>query len=404
MPIRRNKPINAGVPRRKKEPRRAQQQRPGGRKQQPGGRGGEGQGSGRDYLKRKRKEQARVTEPLTPKGVRQQTRAATNLRFRPLEREIGAEIRASNRRTGEVGDWWQNYLAQVDAGRAETQAAYAQAGQELSGQTAQASQIDSANTQRLQEEATKSAELRGAPVDTSAAQRETAAQAQRNYLANAFGGAVAREGANQFAYLTDQKRIGLGQSIASRKEEQRRTRSLEQDRRATRRERGDYATTKRQELRDKERDYLIQRSAFNLDKKEGAREARENAGDRAYDRRQDRIGNRQAQERIGVSREGNRRDKGGRTPEDRREAREGRQGAYAAAQSLYRAAKKPPRTPREWAAFESLLRAEEEISPAEARAAVNRLRKQVRNRKPSRPQGKTPGEGIVIPGDQIVEG
>jgi len=309
--------------------------------------------------------------------VRKETRASTNLKFRPLEREIGAEKRASERRVGEVGDWWQNYLDTVNQGRSETQAAYGQAGQEIQSQIGAASAADATNTQTLQAETAKSAELRGAPVDNSAAQREAAAGAQRNYLAAAFGGATAREGANQFGYLTDQKRIGVGQSIASRKEEQRRTRSIEKDRHDVRKERGEYATAKRGELRAGERDYLIQRKAFGLEKKEAAqsakesaRDAREKARDREYEHGQDAISNRQAQERIGVSKQSDK--TGGLSPSEKRAKKQDWNNAKASAKTLFES--------KEWKSWEGLTRALEkqtEVSPAMARRAVKELREKV---------------------------
>lgn len=320
-----------------------------------------------------------LTDPLTPKEVRRETRASTNLRFRPLERAIGADVRASQQRGREVGDWWQNYLNTVSAGQADTQAAYDQANTTFQGQIAQNSALDSANTAKLQEEAAKSAELRGTAVDMSGAQREVAAQAQRNYLGTAQAGALSAAGANQRGYLNEQKRIGAGQRIASGKEEQRRERSLRKDRRDVRRERGDYATTFRGELRDKERDYLIQRSAFNLDRKEaaqdareGARDAREKAGDRRYDRQQDRVNNRQEQERIGISRKNaNEKESSGRTPAEKRESREGQRNANATARSLFEQKKWPS-----WSALERAVRKESEVSPTEAHKAVARLRRE----------------------------
>jgi len=317
---------------------------------------------------------------------------------------VGADIRASQRRGKEVGGWFDNYLAQVNEGRAETQAAYGQAGQEIQGQVGAASAADAASTQVLNAEAAKSAELRGAPMDNSAAQREAAAGAQRNYLAAAFGGATAREGANQFGYLTDQKRIGAGQRIASGKEEQRRERSLRKDRQAVRRERGDYATAKRGELQSQGRDYLIQRKAFGLERKEAAddarqaaREAKEKAMDRGYDREQDAIGNRQAQERIGISKQGDK--AGGRTPAERNDAREGQSNANATAARLVKSIGRPE-SPKEWAELEEAVAKESEVSPSEARKAVARLKGRTANR----PKKKKPSiVGTVIPGSQITE-
>lgn len=336
----------------------------------------------RNPQQRRRKEQARVTEPLTPRGVRQQTRAATNLRFRPLERAAHAELRASGRRGKEEGDWWQNYLAQVNQGRGETQAAYEQAGLASQAQIGQASAVDSANTAKLQAEAQKSAELRGTTASNAPAEREAASQAQRNYLAAAQGGALQRTGANQFAYLTDQKRIGVGQSIASRKEEGRRGRSIRKDIGTIAKERGDYAATKRQELRDKEFEKQVQNRAFPLEKRKAGFEEREGgrkAGLEAEDNRRQNEEQRNENTKTRRERKKEKREakegKGGLTPSERHTARAAvrkeRGNAYAAGKSLYE-----KRQWKSWNELETRLRKETEVTPAAARWAVRKLREQ----------------------------
>lgn len=378
-----NKPINANVPRqggqkqrRQKEPRPTPGKPDGGHSKP---RGATGRGSGeRDYLK-----------PPTQKSINQQVRGETQTKFRPLEREIGSEIRASNRRVSEEGDWWQNYLDTVNAGQADTSAAYAGAAATQQAQLAQASQTDSAATAKLQEEAAKSAELRGAPTDLSGAQREVAAQGMRNYLGAAQGGALASQGAAQRGYLNEAKRIGVGQSIASRKEQQRITRSKERDRRDVRGERGAYANAKRGEKEAEGRSYLIQRKAFGLQKKEAGQKAKESAVERGesrrkerYERKQDQIGNRQAQERIGVSRNNSTDGKTGRTPAEKRDAEEGARNAKATAERLVKG-HGVPRTAKEWSDLEEAVAKESEVSAAEARKAIAGLKARARKQAPT---------------------
>lgn len=346
-------------------------------------------GGQRSYLQRKREEQKRVTEPLTPKGVRQETRRSTNLRFRPLEREIAGEKRASDRRVKEVGSWWNQYLAEVNQGRAETQAAYDAAGASAAGQMAQASAIDNANTQRLNQDESASAALRGVSPSNAPAQREAAMQGQRNYLATAQAGTTAQLGANQFGYLTDKRRIGAGQSIAARKEEQRRGRSYLADMRDVRRERGDYAATKRGEIRDKERDYLIQRGAFGLDKKEAAQNARDDAADNATAARNAATSERNAStsERNAATSEKNaKKGPGGMTPSEKRDAKEARQNASA---TTWRLIKQygTPESPKEWADLQEAVAKETEVSPAAAAAAVKRIRARLAQKKQEQGQG-----------------
>lgn len=382
----RNRPINRNVPKEpKKHPGRQKEPRPADGSPNGGGKpkGAPGRGSGRAYLK-----------PLTQQGINKETRAATQAKFHPLEQKIGADLRASERRVGEEGDWWKNYLDTVSQGQADTTAAYQQAAATGQSQIDQASQVDSANTAKLQGEAARSAALRGAPVDMSGAQREVAAQAQRNYLAAAQGSATAREGATQRGYLNEAKRIGVGQSIASRKEEQRRGRSIRSDRRDVARERGTYATTKRGEIRDKEIERQIQRAAFGLDKKkaanegrEGARSARESATERAEKRRQQGIENRQKQREIRQDQEKINADQktGGKTTAERNDAQEGARNARATAERLVKG-HGVPHTAKEWADLEEAVAKESEVSAAEARKAIAAIKA----RTAKRPQPKQP--------------
>ncbi|MGH2939565.1 MAG: hypothetical protein ACRDPE_15765 [Solirubrobacterales bacterium] len=358
--------------------------------------------------------QAQVTEPLTPKGVRQEVKAATNSKFRPLETKIAGDLRASEKRVGEEAGWWNNYLNTVNQDRADTAAAYQQAGQETAGQIAQASALDNANTSALQGAANESAALRGAAPVTSPAERGAAAQAQRNWLGAATAGNTANAGANQYAYLTDQKRIGAGQSIASRKEQLAKSATIREDRRNTAAERGDYAATKRGEIKQQEREYLTQRQAFGLDKKktkteereartaaalgaekaaretgkegreeskegrEIGKERREAETNRAENRRKNReLHNENVHTHNETQKTEHETSPGAKTQAERNAAAEGRQNASAAASQLYEAATKPPKNAQEWAAFAHLVAAESEVSPAQAQRAVAELRKRV---------------------------
>lgn len=243
--------------------------------------------------RQQRQQQSPFAEPITRKTVGKELRAATRLQYRPLEREIHGELRASHQRERQVGNWWDQYLQQVSGSQQQSQAAYDRAAQQQQGFINQASQVDNSNTQRLNKEAAESAALRGATPDNSAAEREAAAQAQRNTLSAAYGGATAAQGANQFAYLADQKRIGSGQKTASRIAEQKRGLSIRQDLRELAKQKGDFRTKYRGELRDKEREYLLKRKATGLERKELGQKARESARDRAQSERQNIRGNRQ---------------------------------------------------------------------------------------------------------------
>lgn len=370
--------VRPGNPAPRREPRPTRNR--GGASRRGGGRGSD---------RRRREEQSRVTEPLTPAGVRKETRASTNLKYRPTERKIGAELRTSKQRTRQVGDWWNTYLDQVDQGRAEVDAAYQRAAATQQGMIDTAGARDASATAALQEEANASAALRGAAPSTAPAEREAAAGAQRSYLSALQGGETASRGASEYAYLTDQKRIGRGQSIASRREEQRRSRGIESDRRDLARERGDYATTKRSEIRKEERDYLIQRRAFPQEKAELRQKEREAREDRRAGSRSQSETERHNRATEQNSREDNNEGgDNGPTRSERRDAREGRRSALSVAKRLI-GAYGAPTSPKEWAELEEQVSKEEEVSPAEAHWAVKRIKSKRSSRPPRTPQGPT---------------
>lgn len=330
-----------------------------------------------------------ITAPLTPAELRRETRAATNLKFRPLERKIGADLRASHQRVGQIGDWWKEYTDQVKQNQIDNAAAYQQAQAYDQQMMEAASTRDSANTQALDAEAKKSAELRGAEPSTAAAERETAAQAQRNLAATNEAGALANAGAAQYAYLGDKRRIGIGQSIKSRMDEQKRGRTIRQDRRDLARERGDYAATYRGEEREKERRYGIERGVAQLDRRkqgaderEGRRGAREKRGERREDRRQQRIENRRKQRELELDEQETRRKGrgGGKTPSEQNADREGRENAYSTVARLVRQSG-VPKNKKDWADLEEAVAKESEVSPAEARLAVRQYKRKIRQRR-----------------------
>jgi hypothetical protein len=393
----------AGGQGRRRRPQRPQQgnprpdrsKRPPRREEKPQARAGRGRGRG----KGRGGQPNPVTRPITPQRLGKEVQASTNQKFRPLERRIGEDLRASRKRQQEVGGWWQDYLTQAAQGRTEVQAAYTQAGEDQEQFMMLAGDRDAAQTQALNEEAAASADLRGAQTTSAGGEREAAAGAQRQITAASHGATLATQGAGQYAYLTDKMRIGRGQSIASRQAEGKRTHSIRQDRRDLARERGEYATTYRGDLRDREREYLIQRGVAGLDKRkqraderEGAQATREEARERREDRRQREIENRQRQEGIDIDREEARDGgRGGRTPSERNAARDGNRNARATTSRLIKQSG-VPRSAKEWAELEEAVAKESEVSPAEARLAVRQAKRRIAQR-----QGNRGTRGAKVP-------
>jgi hypothetical protein len=330
------------------------------------------------------------------KQLHQETTAATNLAYRPTERSIAAEKRASQQRTKNVGTWWNEYLAQVGAGQAATQGAYQNAAAQTQGIIGTAGAVDSANTAAQNSAAESAAAARGqSATAANAATTSTAnaAQATRNAGVAALGARTAGQGANQYAYLGEQKRIGAGQRVASMINQGKKTASIEGDRTALRKERGEYAVKTLGQKQAEQREIRLKRQAFALEKhsaaqsaraeaeaakveyKEHLAEERAKAGERAEGRTQQQIENERAakelhNETTKVNNEGK---NGGRSTSEKREGREDKKNAWTEGVALYKS-EAPPQNEEEWRKFQTHLASQAEISPAAAAWAVELLK------------------------------
>jgi hypothetical protein len=328
------------------------------------------------------------------KQLHQETTAATNLAYKPTERSIAAEKRASQQRTKDEGNWWNEYLATVGAGQAATQGAYQQAAQQTQGIINTAGAVDSANTATQNASAAQAAAARGqsaTAANAATTQTANAAQATRAASIGALGARTAGEGANQYAYLGEQKRIGAGQRVAAMTNQAKKTASIEGDRTALRKERGEYATETLGQKQAEQREIKLKKQAFAFEKKSQAAstraeahaadieykehlaEERAKAGERAEGQTQQQIENARAQKELEnettkVKNEGK---GGGRTPAEVREAKAGKSNALSTVHSFI-VAHGYPENAASRAELEREVAKESEVSPADARWAVHR--------------------------------
>lgn len=312
--------------------------------------------------------------PETGKQARHIAGSEAKLEYQPVERTIQSNIRASNQRVKDDGSWWNNYLQEVSGFRGDTQAAYATAAAQQQAQIGQASALDTANTSKLNTEEAAGAALRGQVPSGAAAQREGAAQAQRNYLGAAVGGATAARGANQYDYLTEQQRIGAGQKVKSKMDEQKRGLTQRTDLEKARKDRGSAKVKYLNELRNNAQENAVKEKAFHIETaaskaaaaREAAKERREARENAEENRRKNEA---QGNENTKTQNEGK---NGGKTPSERNDQKQGWNNAKSAARTLFES--------KEWPSWGVLTRAvqkESEVSPAQARKAVERLRKHV---------------------------
>lgn len=324
--------------------------------------------------------------PKTERGAMRQAFKETRPEYLPVKRQLRGEMKASNRRVGEIGSWFDAYLKEVAGGQAATQQAYADAATQTGGMLSQASAVDSANTQRLNQEASQSAALRGQTAPTAEfTGRANAAQAQRNYLGAAMGGVNAQRGANQYAYLTEQKRIGAGQKVKSMMDERSRGRSIAKDLLAAKKEQGAQASKNLRENREGVREYMLKVRAFTdpepYDEALKEQSRLNYKGDVASSRAQERAAELYAgaeHDTADATRESANTYSKGKGGKQKREAKEARQNAWVTAKSLFEKGPKGKGSVwASWAALETRLRRESEITPKDAHWAVKELKKKV---------------------------
>jgi len=229
----------------------------------------DGGGKGRGGKKKKGKKgggEDWFTKTLSKKGLRREVSAAAKLEFRPQERQIEAEQRASERRQKEIPAWFKGYLDTVTGSRAATQAAYGAVGAEQGARTQKALAQDEALREKLVAEERADAAKRGVAYDPEAGESLAQASLARRNLSDAAQNLVGTQGASQYAYLTDQARIGKGEQLNQVLREQARARTLDVDLREFAQRKGEYKAAKRGELRGEEREYGLARQEFGSEK------------------------------------------------------------------------------------------------------------------------------------------
>jgi hypothetical protein len=332
-----------------------------------------------------------LAAPLTTPQARHMAGAEARAEYGPTIRAAKGDLRGSQARQKQIGEWFGGLGSQIDQAAQATDASYAQANNALLAHAKAAADAAIQSQGQIAQSNASLAQLTGAdPSLMAPSLQEGAAAAGQRAIANqALAAPILQAGASQAGYLRSTGVNARREGIQQRQNESKRAQKIKEDLTALRKERAQKAVGNFHDIRGEERDYGIQRKAFGLERQNSAREAQEGAleraekqGERAEDRSQQRKENRFKQRELNEDREARREDRrhGGLTPSERRDRQEGRRNAAVTARNLYKAAEKPPQTNSEWAAFTQLVAQESEISPQEAQWAVKRLRRQMAER------------------------
>jgi hypothetical protein len=236
-----------------------------GKKSKKGKKGGKK--GGRDWL-----------APLTSrKKAKRETKAAAKLEFRPTERQIEAELRASEMRQREIPSWFSGpggYLDKLGATQRASAAEYDKTRGDIGARQQQALSQDEVLRQRLESEERADAERRGVQYTGAPGAALAEASLARRDLANRGQDLTQLQGASQAAYLGDKARIGRGEQISQILKEQGRQRSLFGDQRELAERKGSFMTDFMRQLRGDEREAKLAEEEFGQEARESRKSRR----------------------------------------------------------------------------------------------------------------------------------
>ena len=190
-----------------------------------------------------------LTAPLTRQGLKQETNAATQLRYGGQQREIEGQQRVSDAQQGRIGDWYGDY---------QTKLAEATARQQVAQKTA--------NDQILAlQAATGATTTPDVPAGGEAATADAQAALARKASVGSFGSMLATQGATRDAYMADKARIGQGDETQQHLDESGRRRTIDNALQELMADKGAFKVQYRADAREGERRNALEQAAFGLD-------------------------------------------------------------------------------------------------------------------------------------------
>lgn len=238
-----------------------------------------GQASSTDY----------ISQPLTQGQIRRQAKRTARLQTQPAKRQIKAEQRASALRERQIGDWFNQYGADVakagqlvDAAYGTADASIAKTGQNVANYAEQL-------RQRLHDEGVSDAQLREANYDPS--QDSTAAQATLSRLDSSalLQGVNAADRASAADLYANKGTIAKREKIKQKLDEAARGRSLNQDLRDLATKKGDLTKQALSDLTQQERNFYLGQQAAQLNARGQRLDAKQARRDSRQQARADRI-------------------------------------------------------------------------------------------------------------------
>jgi hypothetical protein len=325
--------------------------------------------------------------------------AEASAEYNPEIRNLRQEAKGSRKRERDLGQWYAQLAADYQGATSAGSDALSTLADTTSKQLAEAGDRSSADATKLAGEDDSFAKLVGGPKDTEGLAKIAMAGAAADRARVSAVQPTLAEQANFVGRLGSEKTAARMQGIESRQSERQRREKINSERAGKQREKGAARVGKKEEIRQADRGYVMDRKQLKLQQKEAASAERQAAADAALARiesaraaEQDSITARQAQERIGISRKNaktsaksqratarnykeDNKEKGGLSTAEKRARGEHSADAMGAAKALLGI--KVPKNAQQWSQFEAALIEKLGSSyAAEAARAVAKLRKQ----------------------------
>lgn len=354
------------------------------------GRGrGRGKGGGGDSV-------GKFLAPHTGRQAGAVANAQAGAEYNPEINDLRGQAKGSRKREGDLASWYAQLAADYQGAQNQGAAALKSVEDTTTAQLNEAGARSTADQAALAASDEQFASLVGGPKDTAGlaqiAQAGQAAAAARVDQAKL----PISEQANFTARLGSDKTSARMKGIEERRAEQRRRDKIKADLVNVRKDKGRARVGKKEEIRAADRGYVLDKKQLKLSQREAQAAEQQAAADAALaqieasrEARQDSIGNRQAQERIGISaknaatsrksqrasaRAAKENNKGGLSTAEKRARGEHSSDAMSAAKALLGV--KVPKNAKQWAQFEAALIEKLGSSySAEAAAAVAKIRK-----------------------------
>jgi len=319
--------------------------------------------------------------------------AQASAEFNPEIHQKRQEAAGSRKRQADLGSWYKQLAQDYANSQQAGQQAFQSAEDTISKQLAEASERGKGEQNELAKSDTATASRLGGPQDTAGLAKIAQAGSAAERARVSINAPIAKEQANFVASLGGKRTAARMRGREAQTEESQRREKLRSDLTAALRQKGAARVVAKDKIRETERGYAAELKKLRLARQEARSSAQAAAADAALaqlkasrEARQDAIGNRQAQERIGISRRNAKTSarsqratakhykqggKGGLTSGERNTNKKERQNAASLVHSAITQAG-PPKTKAEAAELERLA-VEAGGAPREVHRAVQNL-------------------------------